>query len=67
MFGEKKTIVKATINGKVVTIDLAHSKDKNAYNDIKDKIEYLGEGLYHSYDGFPATDKNLTHFWRFKK
>lgn len=61
-------IVKAEINGEIVTIDLAGS-NRNDYNDLRRKITYLGKGRYYSYNGVPADDPKdapETHFWRFE-
>lgn len=59
-------IVKAIIKNKIVKIDLA-ADNINDYQDIKEKIKYLGSGLYHSYNGVRASDNTITHFWKFKK
>lgn len=61
-----KIDVKATINGKLETIDLASDKI-DAYNDINREIEYIGIGTYHSYGNQPAEDLKEYHFWRLKK
>lgn len=65
MTDEPKAIVKAEIKGKIVTIDLA-SENRNAYQDMKDRIEYLGSGLYYSYNDTKASDKKATHFWKWR-
>lgn len=62
-YQNKRTIVKAKIAGKVVVINFASDK-RDAYKEMKDTIEYLGMGTYHSYDGVPADDTKFTHFWR---
>lgn len=64
-YGNYNITVKAKIRGKIVIIELA-SNDRWAYRDIKDKITYLGCGLYYSYNDVKATDKQKTHFWKFK-
>ena len=63
---EKTVTVMATINNQIVKIDLA-GDSRNDYKDIKHKIQYLGQGRYYSYNGVRAKDKELTHFWKFKK
>lgn len=62
---ERKVIIKASINNRIVEINLA-STERDAYDDMKDKITYLGRGIYHSYNGVPAKDKEYHHFWKFR-
>ncbi len=59
-------IIRAKINGKIMAIDLA-SNEKNAYRDMEYKVEYLGSGLYYSYGNTKATDKKVTHFWKWRE
>ncbi len=63
----RNVTVKAKIDGKVVKIDAA-GDNRNDYDDMEKsgKYEYLGLGIYHSYDGNPAKDKQPIHFWKFK-
>lgn len=59
-----KTITKALIDGKVVIINLS-SNDQTSYRNIARPVEYLGEGVFHSYNDVLAHDKTPTHFWRY--
>lgn len=64
---EQQTIVIATINGERIQVDLA-STDKHAYQDLKEKIGYLGRGTYYIVDGAVQRDAtDLIHFWKWKK
>lgn len=59
----EKVIVRAKIKGKVIIVDFV-SQDRNSYGDMN--VEYLGKGKYHSYNGQPAKDKKIYHFWKWK-
>ncbi len=65
----KKTIVKAAINNRIVLVDLA-SDNRDAYQDLAERIKYLGSGIYYSYtsDGIESfdSDPRLMHFWSWK-
>lgn len=60
-FDNDNIIRKATINGNVVVF-YASSKNRNAYDDCL-HLKHIGQGYYHSYNGTPAHDKELVHFW----
>ncbi len=62
----KPSVVKVSINNKIFQIDLA-SESRDAYDDMNDKITYLGRGLYFSINGVRNRDPKYTHFWKFKK
>lgn len=55
--------VRAKINGEIMKIDFCDT-ERDAYQDMGDKIEYLGRGKYYSYNDSRAKDKNLYHFWK---
>ncbi len=59
------SIVMAQIGDKIIKIDWA-STNRNAYQDIQKKLEYLGMGTYYSINDVKQTEKNWTHFWKWK-
>ena len=53
-------------DGSIHDYDLA-AGDKNAYQDIKHKLIYLGKGTHYSCNGILQKDSLEGHFWIWKK